>query len=122
MRRLAIILTLVTVGITFGAGAAFAASWQRTTDGSLVKFNNSVGGVNNERFHVCDTSGDSYGVYAEYSYNGGSLSKHSWGGGNGTCHNFDHNWAENKVVKFRSCEEIPNWPNDCSAYTADARS
>jgi hypothetical protein len=87
----------------------------------LVTFNNNVSS-SDERFHVCDTDADGYAVYAEYSFNGGNLTKHNWSGGNGTCHNFDHNWAENKVVKFRSCEEINNWQNDCSNYEDAARS
>ena len=105
----------------FGAGAAFAATWQKTTDGSSVIFNNNVLS-NDERFHVCDTEPDGYAVYVEYEFNSGSLTKQNWGGGNGTCHNFDHFWAEDKVVKFRSCEEINNWPNDCSNYEGSARS
>lgn len=117
MRRSLVVLALVALGIFAGAGAAFAATWQKTTDGSSVIFNNNVdynGDTNSEQFHVCDTEADSHSVYVEFNYNGGPSTKNSWSGGNGTCNNFHHDWAENNVVKFRSCEEINNFPNDCS--------
>jgi hypothetical protein len=125
MKRVLAVLTVVAAGILFGATAAVAATWQRTTDGSSVIFNSDLDGSgagNGERFRVCDTNSDGHAVYAEYSYNGGSLAKHNWSGGNGTCKNFDHQWPENKVVRFRSCEEIDHWPNDCSSYEGGARS
>ncbi|WP_148044947.1 hypothetical protein [Nocardioides marmorisolisilvae] len=125
MKSFLVVLTLAAVGLFFGATAAMAATWQKTTDGSSVLFNNDPDGSgagNDERFHVCDTSSDGHAVYAEYAFDGGSLTKHNWGGGNGTCKNFDHQWSENKVVKFRSCEEINNWPNDCSGYESGGRS
>lgn len=121
MKRLFATLPLLALGIVFGGGAAFAATWQKTTDGSSVIFNNNVLS-NDERFHVCDTESDGHAVYVEFVYNGGSETKHYWSGGNGTCGNFLHTWAENNVVKFRSCEVINEWPNDCSSYEDGARS
>lgn len=46
----------------------------------------------------------------------GTSGDERWAGGNGTCHNFDHIWSEDKAVSFRACEEIDLWPDDCSSW------
>jgi hypothetical protein len=82
----------IVVGIIFGAGAAFAATWQKTTDGSSVI---STPPISTNNTGAVDTE---------------------------LAENFIHYWSENLVVKFRSCEVINDWPNDCSTYEDAARS
>lgn len=83
-------------------------------------FNNNVSG--NERFTVCDTAADGNAAYVEYRYNNGANTQQIVTGGNGTCGNFTHNWAENNPVQFKSCERRNNLPDDCSSWINDARS
>lgn len=52
MGRIMMVCALVAVAIVFGAGTAFAATWQKTTDGSSVVFDNNVGSSNTERLRV----------------------------------------------------------------------
>ena len=125
MRRVLVVSAIIVCGLTFGAGGAYAASWVRSTDGSVVTFADDGNGSQSgdyEKFHVCDTKADGHAVYAEYAFNSGALSKHNWSGGNDTCKDFWHDWAEDRSVKFRSCEEINNWPNQCSSYATGPRS
>lgn len=116
MQRTLCILLMV-VGLVFVGGVAAAQTWTATTDGSSVVFNNNTPDpdTNDEWFRVCDTAAYGNGVYVDWTFNGSSGSER-WAGGNGTCHNFGHTWAEDKAVTFRSCEEIDFWPDDCSGW------
>lgn len=116
MKRFLLVVIFAGLAVV-GGSAAVAQTWLATTDGSSVEFNNNTNqsGTNIERFHVCDTDADGNGVYVDWRFNG-TTGDERWAGGNGTCHNFDHTWAENKDVDFRSCEEINLWPDDCSDW------
>lgn len=97
--------------MTIGAIApAMAANVTATTDGSSSTFI-PVG----EKFRVCDTSADGNSVYAQWTA-GSRSGRDEWHGGNNTCATFDHSFAEGTSVRFKSCENRNNLPDDCSDW------
>lgn len=117
--RIRVVGTIVgaTTLVVFGAPAAFAQTWTASTDGSSVVFNNNTANEKNnvERFHLCDTDADGHSVYVEYEF-GAISGTDEWSGGSGTCYNFDHKWSEGVDGQFKVCENINNWPDDCSDW------
>ncbi|MFI1955665.1 hypothetical protein ACH437_28165 [Streptomyces xinghaiensis] len=117
MFRNALTVTAIIVTSTaLSTGLAFAGTDAFSTTGQASARFISYG----DKFEVCDLASDGATAYVQYEYVriNGTLQKgeHRNPGNAGSCHTFDHNFGEGRVVKFRACEDHTAWPDHCDSW------